>query len=298
MNELTFGGAIETAPGLMVGASLGLSFGRYRFSQRFEERDVNDENRAGDFSLTIDGITYAGFDQATVRDRFEDRLAGVNARFGLAYQAPGSGIRLGASLETPTYYTIQEDYSTEIETRFDNGRLLSYGGRTGDAGTGDFEFTLQTPWRLGAGARAAFGPLTLTGDVEYVDWASMRLDAATEPGYFDAANEDIEEGLEPTLSPRVGAELGMGSLAVRVGYAFQPDPRQDKTFLGQDSDRSRTHLTGGLTFSVSSHAALDVALGFTTFGDEYQPYVDDVERPFVRDEAQRLRVAVGLRVAL
>jgi hypothetical protein len=298
LNELTFGGAVESAPGLMIGASVGLAFGRYRFTQRFEERDVNDENRASDFSLTIGGVNYAGFEQTIVRDRFEDRLVGVNARFGLAYQAPGSGIRVGASLETPTYYTVQEDYSTQIETRFDNGRVLSYGGRSGDTGTGDFEFTLRTPWRLGAGARAAFGTLTLSADAEYVDWTAMRFDAATDPGYFDGANDDLDEGLEPTLSPRVGAELSIGVLALRAGYAFQPDPRREKTFLGQASDRSRTLLTGGLSYRLSPRAALDVALGYTTFGDEYQPYVDDVERPFLRDEAERLRVAVGLRVGI
>ncbi len=298
LHELNFGGALEASPGLMLGGSVGLAFGRYRFTQRFEETDVNNENRAADYSLTLDGVTYAGFDRGVVRDRFEDRLAGITGRFGAAYQAPGSFLRVGGSLETPTLYTIQEDYSTVVETTFDNGRTLSYGGRSGDAGTGNFEFTLRTPWRASAGVAADVGPLRLSGDVEYVDWSAMRLRTTDVPGYFDDANQNIEEGLDATVAPRVGAEVGLGALVLRAGYSYQPDPRTDQRFLGTDSDRSRAHYTGGLTYRFTPRAAFDVAVGYTDYRDEFQPYVDTVTRPYLTDQAERVRVSAGLRVRL
>src|SRR5690606_37834925 len=48
MKEASFGGAVEAARGIMVGASVNLAFGSYQFNRLFVEDDINDANNGVD----------------------------------------------------------------------------------------------------------------------------------------------------------------------------------------------------------------------------------------------------------
>src|SRR5690606_33665946 len=51
MREVNFGGALEAAQGVMVGASANLVYGKYRFDARFEEIDILDQGTVDDYSV-------------------------------------------------------------------------------------------------------------------------------------------------------------------------------------------------------------------------------------------------------
>ncbi len=298
MNEVTTAAAAEVAPGVYIGGSLGLTFGTYRYTQRFTETDINNENGAADYSLTVDGVSYAGFQSAELRETYRDRMTGGNARLGIALRPSRLPVRLGLSLETPTVMEVRERYDTVLETTFDNGRSLRSTDFDADLGTGEFTYRLRTPARVTVGGAVYVGPLLVGVDVEGVDWSTSRFDAADDPGYFDDTNDDIRDNLRTTVSTRVGGELSLGSLALRAGYAYQPDARRSQTFSGQPSNRERHTATLGGSVRVSPRTLLDIAFATTTLRDEFEPYADEQNPVVVNDRSRRGAITLGLRVGL
>ena len=298
MNEVTTAAAAEVAPGVFIGGSLGLTFGTYSYTQRFSETDINDENRAADYSITVEGVSYAGFRSAELRETYRDRMTGGNARLGIALRPTGLPLRLGLSVETPTVMEVRERYTTLLTTTFDNGRTLRSTDFDADLGTGDFTYRLRTPARATLGGAATLGPLLVGVDVEAVDWSSARFDAPDDPGYFDATNDDIRDNLRTTVSTRVGGELSLGSLALRAGYAYQPDARRELVFSGQPSERERHTSTLGASVRVAPRTLLDIAFATTTLRDEFEPYADDQRPVVVSDRSTRGAITLGLRVGL
>ena len=135
----------------MVGASVNLVFGEYTLASVFEEADVFNENGADDYSVLLDdGSLLEGFDFLSYRQHLESDLLGVNARAGLSAEV-GPNVRLGLTVETPTFYTVEEIFGAEYETFFDDGGALSYGDQLDDVGNGQFDYEITTPWRLGIG---------------------------------------------------------------------------------------------------------------------------------------------------
>lgn len=289
MNEINVGGAWEAAQNVMVGASANFSFGTYQFNSRFEEDDANNENLPDDYIVILSDGELRGFDFLRYDQGFESDLTGINLRAGISSEA-AQGIRVGATVETPTYYNVNETYFREIETFFDEGGSLS------DSQRGEFEYEVYTPWRLGAGLAWSNDDLLVSGDLEYVDWSQLELDS--DDTSFDEENRMIRENLEAVWNARVGAEYQFGSLAVRGGLAWQPDPRTfEIEHNGSETDRSKTFLSLGVGYQFADRFLIDLGWMQERFDDLYAPYGDVASTPPVAEEdLVRNRVSVGVRV--
>jgi hypothetical protein len=289
MNELSVGGAWEAAQNVMVGASANFSFGTYQFNSRFEEDDANNENGVNDYVVILDSGELRGFDFLRYDQGFESDLTGINIRAGVSGEI-AEGIRLGFTAETPTYYNVSETYSRAIETFFDEGGSLD------DAQSGEFEYEIYTPWRLGGGVAWRNNDIFVSGDLEYVDWSQLELDS--DHTSFDEANRTIRENLDPVWNARLGAEYQFGSLAVRGGLAWQPDPRSfEIEHDGNETDRSKTFFSAGLGYQFAERFLIDVAWMQERFDDLYAPYGDVATTPPVaEEELVRNRFSLGVRV--
>lgn len=290
MRELNLGGAVEAARGVMVGLSANLVFGSYRFDSRYEEVDARNENTANDYEVILDDGSRRGFDRLLYRSGFESDLTGFNLRGGFSSEVAG-GVRVGLSLETPTFYSVNEDYFSELKTTFDEGAALSADSR------GNFEYRITTPWRLGGGVAYDAGGFLLSADVEYIDWSQLELDADRED--FTETNRSIRDNLAPVYNARLGGEYRMGNLALRGGLAFQPDPRTyDLDFEEGRTDRARTFYSLGVGYQFAEQFALDLGWMQEQFNDLYRPYGDvSTEPPAVEEKVVRNRLTVGVRVA-
>ena len=296
LNEISFGGAVEASRGVMVGASLNVSFGRYEFESFFDEFDINGENTQ-DLYVVIDGETeYRGFDLVTYTERFESELIGVNLRAGLSADA-GPGFRVGLTLETPTYYRVDELFETEVSTLFDNGLSLAYGGQPGDVGRGTFEYDITTPWRFGAGLSYSISGLTIMGDVQLVDWSQMELDASTDRDFFASINRSIRNDFNAVVNTSLGAEYTMDDLSLRVGFAMQPDPNDGLLTLSDgsllDPDTDRTYVSAGLGYTFSNKFRIDFGWMQETQEDIYIP---DFTTYTVTEDIVRNHFQVGVSV--
>jgi long-subunit fatty acid transport protein len=296
LNELSFGGAAEAAKGVMVGVGVNFSFGTYEFDSLFEEFDVNGENTE-DLYIVLDGDReFRGFDRVEYNERFQSELLGANLRVGVSADA-GSGLRVGLTLETPTFYRVDEDFDTIISTDFDNGGTLSYGGQPGDVGRGTFEYDITTPWRFGAGLGYTLSGLTLSGDLEFVDWSQLELDAAVDEDFFEDLNRTIRDNFQPVLNTRIGLEYALDDVRVRGGFAYYPDPidagiRQDES---ESVNRAKTYISAGFGYRFSDKLEVDFGWMQELQDDRYLPDFVDYS---VEESVRRNHFLVGLNILL
>jgi hypothetical protein len=278
--EFTFSGAVEAAQGVMIGGGINLAHGNYRFSRFFTEVDINNENDGS-------GIT-TDFESLRLNEVIYSNMWGVNFRSGVSAQVVPE-LRIGVTAETPTRYSVNEDYSMSLDTFFDNG----------DAFTDRFDaindYSLTTPWRFGGGAAFTFSVLTLSADAEYVDWSQLKFDARNRGDFsFDDVNRSIREDYDAVVNAHFGAALQLGKMVIlRGGYAMQPDPRAT-----DELDRSKEFYSAGI--GVRFQRTFQIDLGWTQerFEDRYQPYVEVQDAPVVLEDVRRDRVALGLRFFL
>ena len=303
MNEVSFGGAVEASRGTMVGVSVNLVFGEYTLNSAFEEADVFNENGADDYSVLLDdGDLLEGFDFLSYRQRLESDLLGINARVGLATEVTPN-VRLGLTLETPTYYTGEEFFGTEYETVFDDGGSLFYGDLPDDVGNGQFEYDIITPWRLGIGIGFHSSVVTVMADAEFVDWSQLELDADTDRALFDDLNQAIEDDYEAVVNGRLGIEYRLGGLMVRGGVAYKADPLdvQLSKSDGSQLERDKVFFSAGLGYRFDN---LQVDFGWLQgrFDTAYAAYPEDGLGPrqddvlLIDEEVSQNQFVVGVSV--
>lgn len=296
LNELSFGGAMEAAKGVMVGVGLNFSFGRYEYDSLFEEFDVNGENTE-DLYIVLDGDrAFEGFERMTYNERFQSDLLGANLRLGVSADA-GSGLRAGLTLETPTFYRVDEDFDTIISTDFDNGGTLSYGGQAGDIGRGTFEYEIKTPWRFGAGVGYTISGFTILGDLEFIDWTQLEMDASVDQDYFEELNRSIRDNFQPVLNTHIGLEYQFDDLRVRGGFAFYPDPIDPGIRNQNDAsvDRARTYVSAGFGYRFSNKLEIDFGWMRESQDDRYLPDFVDYQ---VQETIRRDQFLVGVNILL
>jgi len=290
MSEFNIGGALEAARGVMVGLSINIPFGKWEFNRTFDEDDFQNDNDG--LGGTVD------FDHMTWTETIASNLVGVNVRAGVSLEA-ARDLRVGFSLETPTYYSINEDFATFLETRFDDGFVGSYGFEFDqDVGAGSFDYEIMTPWRVGAGLAYSLGDLTLLADAEFIDWSQLELDSKDYS--FFQENQDISQNLQQVVNTRFGAEYTLNRFVLRGGVGFQPDPRDIRPDLVSEVnrvDRDKAFWSVGASYVRSGEFAIDFGWSQERFDDRFVPY-DVVGAPVVDEEVVRNRASVGVRIFL
>ena len=293
LREWNFGGAWEAEKNLMLGLSANVVSGSYEVQDTFEEIDDNDE--------------AIGFNELRFTRRQTSELTGFNLRGGLSFQ--GSSFRVGVSVETPTWYSINDETSLQMRTVFDNGDRFAYGDDSDEnVGRTEFEYRINTPWRLGAGASLDVLDATILVDAVFVDWTQLKLSTSDDRGGFDDENRLIDDHFRPVVHARAGIEYDFDPLTVRAGFAYQPSPvslpevgpeaDEDLNLDLQGTDavteRTRYYPSLGLGYQVSDQLHFDLTWVQERFEDRYLPY-EAPNASYVNEDVVRNRVQVGLR---
>jgi len=291
MVELNFGGGVEVSKDVMIGFSLNIPVGSFERLRVLEEDDYRNDNDG------TGGTT--DFNYLYLAESFSSDMVGVNGRFGVSMKA-NPNLRLGASVETPTIYAIEESYSTYLETEFDNGDFFSYGDGPGqDAGSGDFDYTLQTPWKLGMGAQLQTGSIKVMADAEWMDWSQLELDSNTYR--FISENLQIRDALQAVVNVRLAATMDIDNLQVRAGAGYHPDPRRSQRFTAEgfpSVERDRTFTSLGLGYRLNERMQIDLGWMMERMDDRNDLYTDVTDAPYVTEEVTRHRVQIGVQFGL
>ena len=291
MTEFNLAGAYEAAKDVYLGASLNVPYGKWNFDRFLSEEDLQNDNDGSGGTVDFD---YLEWDQLV-----ESELVGVNARVG-AVLRPDNGVRAGLAIESPTYYTITEQFGTVMTVGFDDGYVDTYGDAIDeDVGAGEFEYTILTPWRFSGGVGFTTGDLTVMLDGEFVDWSTLELDSETFA--FSDENRFIRQNFESVVNISAGAEYRFDNITARLGFASKKDPvdllpNQIDPDLGA-LDRDRSFFSAGLSYAPNRQFVLDVAWSQERFDDRFLPY-DVSGGPVVTEEISRNRFSVGARFRL
>lgn len=176
-------------------------------------------------------IDYPDFDSASYTYYMSRRVSGVYAKLGVIW-APVQGLRLGAAVQSPTAYTVLEDYSISGHTRFRNSSGYS------SSGSRDNEYCLRSPYMMNFGAAYVFGSVAmLSVDYEFADYKITRYGLIGRSGFNDGefaiqnTTNRLFYGMEHNL--RAGFEFKViPSVAVRAGFNLKTSPM--RYYTGSD----------------------------------------------------------------
>ncbi|RZL06671.1 MAG: hypothetical protein EOO62_18435 [Hymenobacter sp.] len=190
---------------------------------------------------------------------------GINARLGVIVRA-ADALRLGASVQSPTYIRLTEDYSTSLTA---NTKYAAGNGSSLATNPGTFDYSITTPFRANGGATLLLGKAGfITGDVEYVGYSQAKFkttDGSSDIGLEDG-NASIANGYRNVVNARVGAEARLDIFRVRAGYAYYADPYKNSTF-----SRNQNYFSAGAGVRTKAFF-VDVAGVYLASKELYQPY--------------------------
>lgn len=211
---------------------------------------------------------------------------------------PVDGLRLGFSLYSPTFLSLEDNFSASIRSRYsqgldNNGNLLPPNKWVTTAQTPDnayYRYRITAPLRANFGIAGVLGSEGLVSlDYEFTATNAMRAAA-----HEDWVNSSIAAHFKPTHTLRFGAEYKpISRLALRVGavYASSPikDPDMASKKLGQakttvttvgtttqyEIPGSRFSLSGGMGLRLTSSFYVDAALTYHRTASKVYPFATD-----------------------
>jgi hypothetical protein len=230
------GGRIGTK--LFFGANLGIQSLFFTDYQKYTESADNSSN------------FQTGFQSMDYTYRQSTNGIGLNAKLGLIF-VPFSGFRIGATITTPTFMSITEEWEEEMTSRFSDGYQ-----QTVLSPVGDFTYGLISPLKLGAGVSYVFGNFAIiSADLEGVSYSMTRL-SKSENGIDQFSNENsiISDDFRLAKNFRVGAEVKpVKNFALRAGYSYYQN-------ADKNNPNDYTFISAGAGFNNNSGFFMDLSV--------------------------------------
>ena len=281
MGEITGFAAAEIQKDLFLGVSLGAITGSYSFSQVF--REIDSRNFYDGTRGTFD------FNDMISEDEIEADISGFNGRIGAIYKA-SPFFNVGASYRIRTKLTVKEEFSTRINTQFDNGDIFE----DDFEGITNYKVTIPSRWQVGFSFKDIKN-VTIAGGVERVNHSQIEMSSLADERLELSENEFIEEEFKDIWNYKASALYKINpNTEVRFGYAYNPSAR--KSF-----DGDRQFFSGGLGIQVSPNVTLDLGLQYTIWDDQtvlYQFFPQNSTQPtseITKESVTKINALAGLR---
>ena len=159
--SLNIGGKINDI--FYVGATIGIQSIYYRKDENYSEFAL----RSSDFQT--------GFNSFTHRYSLKTTGTGINVRVGAIF-TPVHFIRLGASISTPTWMYLHDEWEERIASDFSATQTSQAYYANLVSPLGKYDYILRTPFRWNIGGAFVFGQRgTLSIDYERTDYSTMKL---------------------------------------------------------------------------------------------------------------------------
>lgn len=247
---------------LYLGANLGISSLNYSYEDYFKEAAID----PADFEIALDNGENMYFSQMRHRYFYEADGSGYYTKFG-AILTPGAGLRIGAAVQTPTVNSIREWWQYSGSTQFTDSRYDGYASSP----EGEYSYSFTAPYRANFGIGYTLGNFAILSlDYEMCDYSQMKFSThEADRDYFEDVNSQIKEIFGKSGTVRFGAEVKLGSLALRGGYGRTSSP--EKHFEGN----YRSNWSFGLGYSTRGSFYADFAVRQNIYNNEYyMPYND------------------------
>ena len=260
VNEVDFSVGANYNDKLYVGATVGVALLEYSNTRNYREED----------ELGQDVI----FNNLELQEDFITSGSGLNLKLGAIYRIQ-PWLRLGASINTPTRYSLTDNYYSIMASSLnypDSTVAVTYPQGIDDTRS-VFEYSLRTIWKPMVSA-AIFVKKRgfLNVDVEWANYKGMRIDFGDEdPAYqelSDELNATIRSKYRGAINVRVGGEYAKERFRIRGGYAMYSSPFSSSVFTER---RPYQTYSGGLGYSAKKFY-IDLAYVLGRNGEDYLPY--------------------------
>lgn len=213
---INFGGNVNDR--VYFGAALGIKDLSFTRRVDYEEDLYNTEGRYESDNNNISSSNYL------FSTYYRMRGTGFNGKFGVIVRA-SDFLRLGATIHTPTYYSVDQTMDASIDNRLalndGTNKTVSQTIPTYVTNT----IRMQTPWNFQVGAAYIIGKKgILSVDYQYTAYNSMKLKETNGDG-FPIENAFYKAQFKAGNTVKVGAEYRLTkSVSLRAGYAIQLSP--------------------------------------------------------------------------
>ena len=230
LGEYAFSMGANYSHKIYFGATFGLQ--RVRYEKSIEHTETDQGNRAEyteKFVFHEDLIT---------------RGYGFNLKIGIIAR-PIEFVRLGAAFHVPTFYFLNDRFSTDLMARYDPD--LNISPKTAKSPLGEYDYRLKTPSKFVGSAAVTIGKYGLVSvDYERINYSTANLEGSDYG--FILENNAINDNFQSTNNLRMGAELRLGKGYLRGGYAIYGSPLK---FVNPEADSKYSVLSGGVGFRNS-----------------------------------------------
>lgn len=202
---------------LYIGATVGFPTIRYNEEKIYLETDEQD--------------TINNFKSFILTENLRTRGQGFDLKLGIILRA-GRSIRLGASVKSPTYYYMTDEYNTGIAADME-----AWGSFTDESPEGLFNYRLTTPWKFtGSMAIIVKKAGYFSVDYELIDYGTAHYNFskgnAEDEQAATTTNNTIDSKYRPTSNIRLGGEYKYQRYAFRAGYGLYLSPFNSSANLG------------------------------------------------------------------
>lgn len=271
--NFSFGGNYDNI--IFLGGSIGIPSISYHRNLEFVETnlDPNENN----------------YNQAVHQSILDVSGVGVNATLGLIIK-PVQLFRIGASIQTPTVYKMNESWQEEMDASLklvETSRQLQYGS---------FDYSLVTPFRSTIGAALFLGKFGfISADYEHLNYTSAYFDSDIYS--MMSSNNKINDYYKSVNNIRVGAEFRYEILSLRAGYGIYESPYKNDIKPSNHAGEANV-LSFGLGVRDKNYY-FDVAYQTTNEEHYYLPYSltnTEVEGATEKLTKNNIIITLGLRM--
>ncbi len=247
------------------------------------------------FDYSADDPNYNPIREINLEEQLAISGTGFKAAFGLIFR-PVPFLRVGASVTTPTYYTLRDSYRAALSADWNNFYYQDIvGGDTtlnylsASSVPVESRYRLYTPFKISGGAALFLGKAGfITLDAEYQDYRNNWLSA--DNFSMDADNAYMENNFYQALNLKAGAELRINVMRLRAGYAIYQVP------LNADLDYTPTNqqFSAGAGLRLKNFYT-DLTLLNQQFSTAYTPYyLADNSQPVADIKQSNFKVLLTL----
>ncbi len=271
IDEYSFATGINFNHMLYFGASLGITDLYYYESTTFSETDSKNN------------IPF--FNDYSFNSSLRTSGVGYNLKLGVIVK-PINEIRLGWSIQTPTYYKLNDSFSTSMKSNI----TYSDGSERYDERSpySDYDYRLETPFRTTFSSAFVISDIGLLSvDLELTNYKSAKLRSGSDGYDFVDENMDINKAYKTTATLRVGGEIrATKAVSLRGGLEYYPSAYKARAFNTEqlNSDANLLTLATGIGYRSGSFFA-DLAYRYSAITEYDYPYSTPVLLDYPAPEA-------------
>ena len=266
MGEYVFSLGSSFEENIYFGATIGIP------TIQYSETNTYSESNFSDTSQNLNSFTY--------KDQLNAYGSGVNLKLGVIMRV-GENTKIGGAVHSPSYISMEEEYSTGISTDWGNNESIEE-----ISPLGYFTYEITTPWKVIVSASTVLNKqFLISAEIEKTDYSFSRFHS--DYYQFTEENNLINDTYTTATNIRLGGEANFHPLKLRAGYALYGSPYKDREEFETENYSAGIGVDFGSTF-------LDMSYTISKNNSEYYIYSSE-NATDVSNEKHYLMFTLGFR---